>query len=386
MWIEIPDEIEGELNNINNPMDKSALAINTLLESMLKGQHIVYASRKLFDFIAGLDYISPANKAFICWIKQKYLYLYDCKNIIDYKIVVTVNIDVINVVNRVYYVPLVYFHDLRETKLLTEHETDCEFFINIYKFIRKQQNTSDYFGMKFENDSCHGSNVASKICQIAKENRISICILDSDKEMQNAKYGDTYKGANKSYKKINKNHIVLLRVLECREKENLFPPSIYAVISEEHKQFLMILDNFIKNKRIIQYFDIKDGVKYKKYKIKGWKEYYSEVIKQMSNAGIYVVPGDDFTENIDEFICVKGIGDKICSSVCQILLENEQISNKVMSDIGLDNNQKQKILEIKENLKENLPEYMYKEWEQIYTDLFSWGCCISEKKLPNYEM
>ena len=46
-----------------------------------------------------------------------------------------------------------------------------------------------------------------------------------------------------------------------REKENLFPPSAYMLLCEEKMTFLMVLNQFIEDEKVIKYFDIKDGVK-----------------------------------------------------------------------------------------------------------------------------
>lgn len=384
MWIEIPDENEEYLCSINNAMCRASLAINALIESMLKGQHIVYASRKLLDTIEKLDYINPSNKAFICWIKQKYIYLYSCRDIVEYKIEVTTSADTISVIENTYVVPLNYFFDFRETKLLTENESDGSFFENIYYFIKQDKRTSDMYSVKFENDSCHGANVASKIVQTAKDNRIAICLLDSDREMKGAATGATYKGANKSFNKVKRNHILLLKGLVSREKENLFPPSAYMLLCEEKKGLLAVLNQFIKEEKIIRYFDLKDGVKFKKYKIEGWGQYYKTLIDELINAGVYKVPEPE--EMKEDFVCLEGIGDKVCDIVCQVLLEEEMISEEVLDRRGVSEDTKEKVREIRQAVKNILPEYMYIEWEQIHNLLFSWGCCISEKKLPNYQM
>lgn len=385
MWIEIPDEIDEYLSNIDDAMSKASLAINALLESMLRGQHIVFASRGLLNKISNLSYINPSNKAFICWIKQKYIYLYGCRDIIEYKISVTTDTDVISIVDNIYKVPLEFFYDFRESKLLTENESDGEFFIDIYNYIKKNKKIGDFYSVKFENDSCHGANVASKITQNAKENRIAICILDSDREMKGSKVGATYIGARRSFNKVKNNHIMLLEKLDAREKENLFPPIIYMLLCEEKKVLLMVLHKFIEEEKIIKYFDIKDGIKYKKYKINGWESYYKAVIDELIRAGIYKLPQQNEEEK-DDFICIEGVGEKICDVVCKVLLEEEVNSEEILNKRGMSEEKKEKVREIRKSLKDILPEYMYTEWEQIHKLLFSWGCCISENKLPNYQM
>lgn len=385
MWIEIPDEIEEYLFNIDDAMSKSSLAINALLESMLKGQHIIYATRELLDKISKLPYINPSNKAFICWIKQQYIYLYGCRDIVEYKIRVTTDADVISVIENIYKVPLDYFYDFRESKLLTENESDGKFFVDIYDFIRKNKKIGDYYSVRFENDSCHGANVSSKIAQNAKENRIAICILDSDREMEGSKVGPTYKGAKNSFNRVKNNHIMHLKALDVREKENLFPPNAYMLLCEEKMPFLRVLHQFIEEEKIIKYFDIKDGVKYKKYKINGWEQYYKAVIERLIQEGIYKLPQQE-EEDKDNFICIEGVGERICDVVCKVLLEEEIKSEEILDKRGMTEDRKQDVRKMRKSLKDILPQYIYAEWEQIHKLLFSWGCCISESKLPNYQM
>ena len=384
MWIEIPDDVAEYLGRISNVLCKSSLAINTLLDSMLKGQHIVYMSRKLVDRIDKLDYINPSNKLFMRWIKQQYIYVYAGRDIVEYKIIVSTDSSEISVIGNNYIVPLDYFYDFRETKLLTENETDGKFFEYICHFIKKDKKTSDWYSVKFENDSCHGANVASKITQNAKENRIAICILDSDREMKGSAMGATYKGANNSFKRVKKNHIMLLSALESREKENLFPPSVYMLLCEEKRTLLMVLNQFIDEEKVIKYFDVKDGIKYKKYKINGWEQYYKPVIDELMKAGVYKLPNPEEVE--DDFICMDGIGDKICDVLCQVLLGTETTFEEILSRRGVSEINRQEIRTVRDSFKEILPQYIYAEWEQLYRLLFSWGCCIDEKKMPNYQI
>ena len=88
MWIELTEDIDECLENITNPMSKYAIALNTVFDSMIKGLHIVYASRKRLDNLQKADYINPSIKYFIELIKCNYVYIYSCKSIVDYKIIV----------------------------------------------------------------------------------------------------------------------------------------------------------------------------------------------------------------------------------------------------------------------------------------------------------
>ncbi len=79
------------------------------------------------DNLQKADYINPSIKYFIEWINViMYIYIL-VKSIVDYKIIVTLDSEIV-VKDNTFYVPLIYFYDFRETKFLTENESDAEFF------------------------------------------------------------------------------------------------------------------------------------------------------------------------------------------------------------------------------------------------------------------
>lgn len=383
MWIELPDEIENYICNISNSVCKASLAINNLLNSMIAGKHIVYLSRNLIDKLLDLEYIDRRNKDYYKWVKQHYISIYAISDIIEYSVKIVVDSDRVVLNGKCYQVPLEYFADCRETKLLTENETDGMFFVNIYHYIINHKN--EWHTIKFENDSCHGSNVVSKIKQVADEKRFAICILDSDRDMKGSKIGDTYKGAKNVLKNKKNNYLVCLEDLKVREKENLFPPSIYKLFCEEKKDFLEVLTQFENDEKLVGFFDIKDGIKYKKYKIKGWEEYYEIVINSLQEKKIYKLPKSKDKYNGD-FVCIEGIGDKLCDRIVNFMLENKcllcgQNNKTVISKSNI------KIIREKYKGRKFLPKYMLMEWKRISSLLFTFGCCINiDKKKPIYEI
>jgi hypothetical protein len=382
MWIELTEDIDKCLENITNPMSKYAIALNTVFDSMIKGLHIVYASRKRLDNIQKADYINPSIKYFIEWIKCNYVYIYSCKSIVDYKIIITLDSEIV-VKGNTFYVPLIYFYDFRETKFLTENESDADFFRYIYEFIRKDKKIADMYSICLENDSFHGGNVQSKILQIAKENRIALCIVDSDREMKGRSRGSTFGGANKVYSKIKANHVFVLRELESREKENLLPPYAYLLICKEKKDVLQALNACKENEKIIRYFDIKDGIKLGVFEDKVWQNYYKDLIDKLNNLGAIHQPASNKDK---KFVCIDGIGGFLCEEACRVYLDEKEVSEDIINKRNIDEETKELIRNLRMSFKENLPTYMYKEWEEIHKIMFSWGCCISKNRLPNYRM
>lgn len=387
MWIEIEDEIEKDLNKINNPFDKKVVSINTLLDSMLKGLHIVFLSREMINKLCELPYISETNKCYMKWILKNYVKIYSGgRNVIESKIIVLTGITEIKKIGMNYRVPLEFFFNIKETKLLTENESDGSLFVNIYRAVfEKIDKINSLYDIKLENDACHGSNVVSKIKQCAKDDRLAICILDSDKDMQGSRRGDTFQGANNAFKKIQNKHIIHLELLKSREKENLFPPSIYILLYKEHPAFLDVLKQFENDEKIMRFFDFKDGIKYKKYRLEDWKKYYNDVINLLIQNKIFKFPKSESLD--DEFICVDGLGEKICETVSHVVLgEDSSKCQKILQEKNIPDRKKKQIEKVQNNITDYLPSFIMEEWRQISKLLFNWGCCIANKEQPRYRM
>lgn len=392
MWIEIQDNIQNELNMVHDCLSRKSIIINNILKSMLEGKHIVYISRELINKLLTMEIIDQTNKNYLKWIKEKYVELYSLRDRITPKIIITDKVSEIKVdyfnssdgERTTYTVPLDWFFCVNATKFLTENESDYHLFLSISTYINSLEKIDRIININLDNDSCHGANVASKLKSTVKEN-IVLCMLDSDKDMENSRCGDTYKAANNQYKKLKYNSIVHLCSLISREKENLFPPDFYMQIcsDKEAVKVLRVLNKFKEKKEIIRYFDIKDGIKSKKNKDKKWNNYYKEVVLELENRNILKKSISDVE---DDFVCISGIGEKICDKLCIILFDKIDKVNRELTNCQVSLENKARIMEIREEITKNLPKYIYEEWKQIYTYLFSWGCCINKQYQPYYTM
>ena len=383
MWIELPDEIIENIKEITNPLDKSIIIIDTLFTSMIKCQHIIFGSETLLKYLERCDLISPTNRKFIQWIRQQYIYVYECYEILPYKINVILQGDTIKRVGDIFYVPLKFLYEVRETKLLSENENDALLFLNIFSHVNKVKKLSSNFSIRFENDSFHGGNAPSKLNQAIIEERIMICLIDSDKLYVNGKHGDTYRGANDVYKKIKNNHVIHMKELNVREKENLIPPRLYLCITENCKVLLEILDGFIDNENIMKFFDLKDGDKFKNTTDENWLSNYQEIFDKCIEKEIYIEPPEDM-EGRESYLCIKGIGAKLCDLVNAMILDPSEKYLDYMEQHSVDENKKMLINDFRDKVMDVLPEYLKKEWEEIFNLLFSWGCCLSKDILPTY--
>lgn len=384
MWIELPDEIIEYTRINDDPCNRLNLTINSLILSMIKHQHIVFMSRKLLDHLDKMNWIWDSNKVWINWLKRKYIYAYEGSDIIEFKIIVSIKDKQMKYDNKVFFVPYLYFYEIEKTNFLTENETDFLLFINIYHQIKKGKKLNHIYDISIDNDSCHGANAHAKLKCISKKQKIVLCILDSDKRYAEGKKGSTYKGANDVYKQIKKKNIIYLQALNVREKENLFSPNFYLQVCGEDVGLLKVLNDNLHKPDVLRYFDIKDGVKLKDFRDDRWKRNYIDVINQCKRIGIYI----DSDKKNDEFVCIKGIGSKVCQQTNMIFLGSEEDCEKEISSSGkkYDDDKREEIYNIRKDVIKQLPEYLVIEWEWIHNLVFSWGCCFKEdyKPIGNY--
>ena len=384
MWIELSDEIIEYAKEIKSPFDKGIIALNSLFDSMLKQHHVVFGSIELLDYLRENEMISLTNRKFIEWIMQKYVYIYEASDIVEYKILVTLEGNCITREGKNFFVPIKFLYEVRETKLLAEHESDAQLFRNIFLQMYNKKKLSKNYDIRFENDSFHGANAPSKLKQAAMEQRIMLCLIDSDKDYDSAASGATYKGANNVYKKIKNKNIVNMRQLGVREKENLFSPDFYSLVSDDKKILLEVLQTEGANDNAIKYFDIKEGIKYKNVNLDSWKEHYNGILEECKKRGIYVEPPEEL-ENKEQHICVEGIGGRLCDAANEILLSTQEDIEKYLHQYAISKEKEKEIYECRKDVIGKLPVCLQEEWCEIFKVLFSWGCCLSSKMIPVYD-
>jgi len=376
MWIEINDEFCDEIKSDINPSTKNFCdlqdVITNLLNMMKKCKHIVFISRKMLEIIKNNENFSSNIRKFAKWILDRFIYIYSGRNYVNHKIIVAKRNDILKM-NNCFLVPPSFFSDEKSTKLVVENETDCDVYKGIYKHVKKHKTTNSYYDINFENDSCHGSNVASKICELANQDGIGLLYLDSDQDYEGSARGSTYKAASEEIKKHN-NKILELNVLNVREKENLFSPKMYIPFCDSSKiNFLTKLDNY-NDKNIYYYFDIKDGIKYEKFNDVEWRNHYSAFISKFVTDGVIKTR----KRMKDDDICSQSIGDKVCDKVCHLLLtvdDKDFIYKNVKKEY---NRNVDDILNMRKNIGRYLPQDLYCEWEIIFEVLSDWGICISD--------
>ena len=244
------------------------------------------------------------------------------------------------------------------TVLITENQEDALFYELIAKYYTK------YNGFKniefFFESKPGGGNTTAKVLErtVYTENRLCLCIVDSDKKFPDDSGGDTKKHVE-DFTKCKTQDIWKAIILDVHEVENLIPIGwIEKCIPCETISFLKYLKRKVaekKNDAPIYYFDIKKGIEKDKFvcadsqdknkkgfdKSQCFRNYWSVYLKGY---------GIDLN-NLGEIN-----GKRIIQGT------NEKILNKILG--------KYKIEDIDMVNEEHLKD----KWLSLGRDIFSWGC------------
>lgn len=382
MFIEIEEEIFTEIEK-KSCDDIIIVALEGLFDSMYKGMHIVYASPQNLIKLSSNMKLSERIRNFIKWITREYIWIYSCEDKIKTKLIISKNKSKVEYIKDkgIIYLPIGKVFTINATKLLTEHTSDAVLFKRITTHVLNIKELNSFFSIYFEDDSYYGGNGPDKINQIQNTNRIVLCIVDSDKDYQDGKNGDTYSIVNKAVKNAKEYIPIELYTLGVREKENLFSASIY----KEFKNLLLIEiidEKFSNDMNLIRFFDIKEGIAYKYLvqKDEKWDFYYNALLEECKKRGIEFNP--IINEKTPKYL-LPGIGGKLCDKVAEVLLTTDDVNaviEKHFTDMSLE--KRNLLVENRNDILNRLPICLRTEWDRITEYLFSWGCALNCNRLP----
>lgn len=357
MLIEFTKEAINKLNNYSHPLDSAWHNTNAILRSMVDYLHIVYLDRESIEKLLTYELIDRDNKILLTWLKNHFLDLSAIKKIVHEQVLITDGEEGVIVENSVrkYKLSLTREYKFLATRLLTENELDYSFYMNVSNFMDTKPNQCD---VCLENVSFHGGNVGSSMLTTNNDKYFFLCIVDSDKKNKGSLVGSTCHKAMETISQLRfKNLPNNLLVPEAREKENLFPFTIYLKWATEERGWIeVILENCTEE--MMRYVDIKDGLK---------GDWDPEVINE-----------DDFLKKCDskrllqrkkifgkKKYIVEGIGKNYLDEVSREFFGDENYKNI------------QRITNRKKVFGKQ--EYILIEWEKIAQCMFDFGCCMSKK-------
>lgn len=193
-------------------------------------------------------------------------------------------------------------------RIYGENIDDSKFYIKLFNAIPHSYQNE----IHLEADSFNGDNVGnfSELLRIENK-RIFLTIIDSDKDYPDASYGITASDFISEYNKV-KPYFCLLKVLDVREKENLFPIQFMNIKCAEVKEicdYISTLDEDIRD-----YYDLKSGVKNKTYEEKKsdsrWSAIYNPVIEFAKKKSFFHTEVGN-----SKYQHIKGVGKNITNDL-----------------------------------------------------------------------
>ncbi len=378
MYIIIEDDVFENLEQIDDAFDPRIMAIDHLFDAMIKGKHIVYSDIKNLIKIKNIEKLGARTRQYVGWIIKEYAQIYSCKSIITKYLSVSTKYKKISEKEDYFEVPLEYVLDIGETKLLTENESDAKFYQQLSKYRYKQKQLNGIFDVCFENDSYHGANGVSKIEQLAEGNKIVLCVADTDMDFPGDAKKSTFKGVNGAIKKAKQRIATDLLDFPVREKENLFPAMVYSKFTDV-PIIRVISEKYPEDEAINNFFDIKDGIKYKKVlnPQEKWKKYYNALMSDCEKENIC---NKNLGEDDGDKCYISGIGEKICDNVAEVLFTGN--IKQTREAFNMNDEEATSICGKRYELLSEMPDFVKENWKVIAKSLFNWGCCINISRYP----
>lgn len=380
MLIELTDDFICLLRSVDSEYEKNKalLLIDNLLQQVILHHHVVFASTFSIDILQKEEKISYFGRLVLAWMKKKILDLNSIKQ--ETRIVAELAFGKStffsenNNTRRVHYLINVFdLDEIKESVLITENMLDYNFYLNIAKWIR----SSTFYDFYLKNIASNGANADKTILTRDKEKDFSCCIFDSDKDFKEAANGSTLKNAiNGEKQRVNKYIPFYIYALPAREKENIFPFNEYLVesnIEPTTRELISLLSDQI-DEELQSYYDLKDGIKYKKLKDCNhkprWEELYVPFIRECIDKKI--CDHECACKSCEQETCIAcsyadkkyipGIGDKLLAVAAEKFFDRYPTKSAICTIID----------EIFLNQK-----FILNIWQAISDLLFNFGCCIS---------
>ncbi|WP_195945606.1 hypothetical protein [Paraclostridium bifermentans] len=390
--ISLKEYIEKNISKLNESSEEIEV-IENIARSYSEKRHIIIAKRSILLYFSKLDLLEKK-------VRSIYTDLYSRSA--QYKVYKSVFVEYIKILSNeysfrkvkensqcIYEVPINYFNDnrfLRESVLVTENLRDAWLYKSMTKKYIKQVMQIN-LDINLEEMNGGGNDLSIAYENKIKENRLVVCVADSDKRYPNSTIGDTARYATNIYKNYDSYRITYMHKLGVREKENLIPPSFYLLCTnginiESLKNLveLEVLNN--SSSEFLKYIDIKDGIELKSYR--GDNKNYINYIKHIIEEHPELIACDLESEKDLQVKVILGAGKKAIDTFHREILDDnlDNILEYKLKVLKEDNNEslqteiddlKNRILK-KENLFIHLPKYIEEEWVKLCNIVLAWGC------------
>ncbi|WP_013325124.1 hypothetical protein [Gloeothece verrucosa] len=377
------------INEINNK--KVQIVFELIAQSRCQGNHIVISDRNTLNCLKKCDFLSSVAQMVYTQLYSDLpdfsVYLENLKNsiliVLDDVLEFQANSkceltngtitleprDGFQVIKASYR----YFSygSFTPTILLTENRIDGEIYHQITKLYNKHKKIR--FDIKSEIRTGGGNSTKDELRAIQKtlqdietENKLCLCIIDSDKKSPNdSNLGDTAKAVQEVYEQLKSNILVKWICLEVKELENLFPIAWYEQVftQDKNKNKSLSLLKQLEKHEARKYISMKKGI------------YLYDILQ-------YSVQDSSLHQYWIEFIQSLEIETVIsCLEQLQCLRGKQACTCVIMPGFGtdilikmIDNCVKERSLTKCNDIEQD--ELLKLEWERIRQVVTDWCCAL----------
>ena len=365
MLIEIDDSIVAKASSD----DANALFILQMLAtSQRKGFHIIWAVRRVLKKIVKLTKLSSLDIATYSAILNKYSTISSEYKKIGFYALVTYTVptrqDLTFIVINPKEVP--GFNLESKTNLLTENLLDATFFEYVANYKKAKSGISQHITIECDKEPGGGDTTAQKYEDFAvKKEYFCLSVLDGDKKHPTASPGGTCSKVIKTHRRLQPFNCLYYYTAKLLEVENLIPQDLYLKDSNyQHNKIVstpLLFD--------MSFFDIKEGLKYKKLGDQETRNYWRTVLngyadllecidlaELMRNA---CANSEEFSKSCGEDKIIDGFGAKLFDHI----LNTRAVELEAVTDTDLTASQ-------------------ISEWDKIGGLVLQWCCGTKLHKNP----
>lgn len=365
MLIEIDDSIVTEASSC----DANALfVLQMLATSQRKGFHIVWAVRRVLKKIVRLTELSSLDIATYSAILNKYSTISSEYKKIGFNALVTYSVpthqDMAYIVINPKEVP--DFNLESKTNLLTENLLDATFFEYVANYKKTKSGISQHITIECDKEPGGGDTTAQKYEDFAvKREYFCLSVLDGDKKHPTASPGGTCSKVIKTHRRLQPFNCLYYYTDQLLEVENLIPQDLYLKDSNyQHAQIVSTPLSFD-----MSFFDIKDGLKYKKLSDQATRDYWRTVLKGYADLLECIdlaelvrnacANSEEYSKSCGEDKIIDGFGSKLFDRI----LNTKAVELEAVTDTDLTASQ-------------------ISEWDKIGGLVLQWCCGTKLHKNP----
>lgn len=343
------------------------IALTNLFNSHLEKKHIILASKDLFQVVVSSDVFSRRVRNLAGYLLTNYRELHSILDKVSTCIEVDLNLQHIDLSKqegmprRLGYGFFIDSESVQRANFLCEDLMDCNFYKFLGDFYKSEVLANGLvINLEFRNGG--GSGTKRNYDDLIRNNKICLCILDSDKKHPYGAKGATCLAFNGVADKNFSHHLVL----EMHEAESLIPMDLINQALESGKinsAHVAVYDSFLRvfdvDATAKKYLDHKKGLE-----VNAAAEIDERLNREYWKSIVPRVNGIPKNRCVTRFECecrepckvVGGFGDRL---LAHIIEELEETSPR--------------------RLRSFIKDDLYDDWFNIGKEIFSWGCASNKQ-------